>query len=45
MATKKAPSKKKSKGYYTKVKKGSGKGSKAGGGMSKKGVAKYSLKT
>lgn len=41
MATKKAPSKKKSKGYYTKVKKGSGKGSKAGGGMSKKGVAKY----
>ena len=41
MATKKAPSKKKSKGYYSKVKKGSGTGSKPGGGMSKKGVAKY----
>jgi len=28
-----APSRKKSKGYYAKVKKGSGTGSKAGGGM------------
>ena len=37
----KAPSRKKSKGYYAKVKKGSGTGSKAGGGMTAKGVAKY----
>ena len=36
-----APSRKKSKGYYAKVKKGSGTGSKAGGGMTAKGVAKY----
>jgi len=36
-----APSRKKSKGYYAKVKKGSGTGSKAGGGMTSKGVAKY----
>ena len=41
MPNKKAPSKKKSKGYYTKVKKGGGRGKSAGGGMSKKGVAKY----
>ena len=41
MPSKNAPSRKKSKGYYTKVKKGGGTGSKAGGGMSKKGVAKY----
>jgi hypothetical protein len=37
----KAPSRKKSKGYYAKVKSGSGSGSKAGGGMTAKGVAKY----
>ena len=36
MPNKKAPSKKKSKGYYTKVNKKGGTGSKAGGGMSKK---------
>lgn len=36
-----APSRKKSKGYYAKVKSGSGTGSKAGGGMTAKGVAKY----
>tara|TARA_R110002153_G_scaffold20280_6_gene69101 strand:- start:5320 stop:5664 length:345 start_codon:yes stop_codon:yes gene_type:complete len=36
-----APSRKKSKGYYAKVKSGSGTGSKAGGGMTSKGVAKY----
>ena len=36
-----APSRKKSKGYYAKVKEGSGTGSKAGGGMTAKGVAKY----
>ena len=41
MASKNAPSRKKSKGYYAKVKKGKGRGSKAGGGMTKKGVAKY----
>ena len=41
MPSKNAPSRKKSKGYYTKVKKGGGTGSNAGGGMSKKGVAKY----
>ena len=41
MASKNAPSRKKSKGYYAKVKKGGGTGSKAGGGMTKKGVAKY----
>ena len=41
MPSKKAPSKKKSKGYYTKVNKKGGTGSKAGGGMSTKGVAKY----
>ena len=35
-----APSRKKSKGYYAKVKPGSGTGSKAGGGMTAKGVAK-----
>ena len=36
----KAPSRKKSKGYYAKVKSG-GTGSKAGGGMTAKGVTKY----
>ena len=36
-----APSKKKSLGYYAKVKKGGGTGKKAGGGMTAKGVAKY----
>ena len=36
-----APSKKKSLGYYAEVKKGGGKGKKAGGGMTAKGVAKY----
>ena len=36
-----APSKKKSLGYYAKVKKGGGTGKKAGGGMTRKGVAKY----
>ena len=41
MASKNAPSRKKSKGYYAEVKKGGGTGSKAGGGMTKKGVAKY----
>ena len=40
MANKKAPSKKKSLGYYNKAKK-TGTGAKAGGGMSRKGVAKY----
>ena len=40
MANKKAPSKKKSLGYYNKANK-TGTGAKAGGGMSKKGVAKY----
>ena len=37
----KAPSRKKSKGNYAKVKKGRGTGKKAGGGMTAKGVAKY----
>ena len=41
MANKKAPSKKKSKGYYAPVKKSGGTGKKAGGGMTAKGVAKY----
>jgi hypothetical protein len=36
-----APSRKKSLGYYAKVKKGGGEGAKAGGGMTAKGVAKY----
>ena len=36
-----APSKKKSLGYYAEVKEGKGVGSKAGGGMTAKGVAKY----
>lgn len=36
-----APSKKKSLGYYAKVRKGGGRGKKAGGGMTAKGVAKY----
>ena len=40
MANKKAPSKKKSLGYYNKANK-TGTGAKAGGGMSKKAVAKY----
>jgi len=38
---KNAPSRKKSLGYYAEVKKGSGRGKKAGGGMTAKGVAKY----
>ena len=41
MADKKAPSKKKSLGYYAEVNKKGGTGSKAGGGMTAKGVAKY----
>jgi len=41
MADKNAPSRKKSLGYYAKVKKGRGEGAKAGGGMTAKGVAKY----
>ena len=36
-----APSKKKSLGYYAKVNKKGGRGKKAGGGMTRKGVAKY----
>ena len=36
-----APSRKKSLGYYGKVKKGKGSGKSAGGGMTSKGVAKY----
>lgn len=36
-----APSRKKSKGYYNEVKPGRKEGAAAGGGMSKKGVAKY----
>ena len=40
MASKNAPSRKKSKGYYNKANK-TGTGAKAGGGMSAKGVAKY----
>ena len=39
MARKNAPSRKKSLGYYAKVKKGKGRGKKAGGGMTAKGVA------
>ena len=41
MASKNAPSRKKSLGYYAPVKKGRGEGKKAGGGMTAKGVAKY----
>ena len=41
MASKNAPSRKQSLGYYTKVNKKGGTGAKAGGGMSAKGVAKY----
>ena len=41
MPSKNAPSRKKSLGYYNKANK-KGTGAKAGGGMSKKGVAKYS---
>jgi len=37
----KAPSRKKSEGNYAEVKKGGGTGSKAGGGMTEKGVKKY----
>ena len=40
-AERKAPSRKKSEGNYAAVKKGSGVGKKAGGGMTAKGVAKY----
>ena len=36
-----APSRKKSLGYYAEVKKSGGTGSKAGGGMTEKGVKKY----
>ena len=36
-----APPRKKSKGYYAEVKKGGGTGSKAGGGITEKGVKKY----
>ena len=41
MATKNAPSRKKSLGYYAEVSKKGGTGAKAGGGMTKKGVEKY----
>ena len=41
MPSKNAPSRKKSKGYYAKVKKGRGTGKDAGGGMTAKGVRKY----
>ena len=41
MASKNAPSRKKSLGYYKKVNKKGGTGKKAGGGMTAKGVAKY----
>ena len=41
MATKNAPSKKKSLGYYAEVNKKGGTGAKAGGGMTRKGVEKY----
>lgn len=41
MATKNAPSRKQSLGYYAKVNKKGGTGAKAGGGMTAKGVAKY----
>ena len=40
-AERNAPSRKKSKGNYAAVKKGGGKGKKAGGGMTAKGVATY----
>ena len=40
MPSKNAPSRRKSLGYYNKANK-TGTGAKAGGGMSKKGVAKY----
>ena len=40
MASKNAPSRKKSLGYYKKANK-TGTGKKAGGGMTAKGVAKY----
>ena len=40
-AERKAPSRKKSEGNYAKVKKGSGTGSAAGGGMTSKGVSTY----
>jgi len=40
MPSKNAPSRKKSLGYYNKANK-TGTGAKAGGGMSRKGVAKY----
>ena len=43
MASKKAPSRKKSLGYYNKANK-TGTGAKAGGGMTKKGVAEYRRK-
>lgn len=41
MATKNAPSRKKSLGYYAEVNKKGGTGAKAGGGMTQKGVEKY----
>jgi len=41
MADKNAPSKKKSLGYYNPVKNKKKEGAAAGGGMTKKGVAKY----
>ena len=41
MPSKNAPSRKKSKGYYAEVKKGKGRGRKAGGEMTGEGVAKY----
>ena len=44
MPSKNAPSRKKSLGYYAKVKKGGGTGKKAGGGMTAKGVASYKAK-
>ena len=41
MPSKNAPSKKKSLGYYNPVKNKKKEGAAAGGGMTKKGVAKY----
>ena len=41
MANKNAPSKKKSLGYYNEVRDKKKEGAAAGGGMTKKGVAKY----
>ena len=41
MPSKNAPSRKKSKGYYAEVNKKGGTGSKAGGGMTAKGVRAY----